>query len=190
MHIFYLVEILNGKKDGVWKKYSVREVAQTVNELSAGLLKLGISSNDNTPQGRDKISIISKNRPEWLMVDLAVQQIGAVLTPIYPTINIQELEFILNDADVKIVFVSDVLLFNKISSIKDRLPHLQYIFSFEHINGVTHWTEILNKDETFHLQIRPIANKTWKHYNNCHYTRDPFQSLSPIVSSHLDPALK
>src|SRR6266487_4995184 len=113
------LDILGGKKDGVWKKYSIREVAGIVNELSAGLLELGISANDSTPEGRDKISIISKNRREWMMVDMAVQQIGAVLTPIYPTINLYELEFILTDAEVKIVFVSDTLLFQRLMGIKE-----------------------------------------------------------------------
>jgi long-chain acyl-CoA synthetase len=153
------LDILAGKKDGVWKKYSIHELSGIVNELSAGLLDLGISANDSTPEGRDKISIISRNRPEWLMVDMAVQQIGAVLTPIYPTINLHELEFILTDAEVKIVFVSDTLIFQRLTGIKERLPHLKYIFSFEHINGVSHWREILNKDEVLLNQVRSIADK-------------------------------
>ena len=79
---------------------------------------MGIGSGDNTAEGRDKIAIVSKNRPEWLMLDLAVQKIGAVLTPVYPTINVNELEFVLNDAAVKIVFVNDLGLFNKVNAIK------------------------------------------------------------------------
>ena len=75
-----------------------------------------------TIEGRDKIAILSRNRPEWLIVDLAVQQIGAVLTPIYPTININELKFVLNDALVKIVFVNDEDLFLKVLSVKDHGP--------------------------------------------------------------------
>jgi long-chain acyl-CoA synthetase len=152
------LELLAGKKDGFWKKYTVQEIAQTVNELSAGLLAMGISSNDGTPEGRDKISIISKNRPEWLMVDIAVQQIGAVLTPIYPTINLHELEFILKDAEVKIVFVNDAVLYQKVASIRSRLPHLQTIFSFENIEGVRHWREILNNDQALLNLVKSIAS--------------------------------
>ena len=66
-----------------------------------------------TVEGRDKVAILCKNRPEWLMLDLAVQQIGAMLTPIYPTINVNELEFVLNDAQVKMVFVNDEDTFHK-----------------------------------------------------------------------------
>jgi long-chain acyl-CoA synthetase len=99
--------MLAGKENGTWKEYSTREVADIVNNLSAGLLQIGIGPNGNTPEGKDKITVISKNRPEWVMLDLAVQQIGAVLTPVYPTISDIELEFILKDAEVKIIFVND-----------------------------------------------------------------------------------
>lgn len=138
-----LPDMLAGKTGGQWKKFSTAEVAETVDQLSAGLLSLGISPNDMTVEGRDKVGIISKNRPEWVMVDLAVQQIGALLTPIYPTINVNELEFVLNDAKVKVMIVNDEDAFLKVMSIKERVPSLQYIFSFEHIANCRHWKELL-----------------------------------------------
>ena len=95
------------KEDGIWRKYSTAEIEELVNKLSMGLMHAGIGYQDGTIEGRDKVAILSNNRPEWMILDLAVQQTGAVLTPIYPTINVNELEFILNDAAVKLVFVSD-----------------------------------------------------------------------------------
>ncbi|MDB5198893.1 MAG: long-chain fatty acid--CoA ligase, partial [Chitinophagaceae bacterium] len=154
-----LEDMFAGKENGIWRKYSTPEVAGIVNNISAGLLKYGINYNDESPEGRDKIAIVSKNRPEWLMIDLAVQQIGAVLTPIYPTINISELEFILQDAAVKIIFINDELLSEKVQSVKHNLPHLKEIFSFERIQGVRHWTEILNKDQALLAQVKSIANR-------------------------------
>ena len=148
--------MMAAKENGVWKKYSNLEVAGIVNKFSAGLLQLGISSGDNTPEGRDKIAVISKNRPEWLFLDLAVQQIGAVLTPVYPTVNVNELEFVFSDAAVKFVFVNDHELFGKVNSIKKNLPALKEIYSFEKIEGVKHWTEILslaNDDLTAEVKI-------------------------------------
>ena len=153
-----LEDMVAGKENGIWRKYSTQEVADTVNQISAGLLKAGISCHDRSPEGRDKVAIISKNRPEWLMVDLAVQQIGAALTPIYPTISVNELEFILQDAEVKIIFLNDEALYEKVQSIQDKLPQLKEIFSFEKIPGVKHWTEILNKDEDLLVQARSIAD--------------------------------
>jgi long-chain acyl-CoA synthetase len=149
--------MLSGKEGGIWKKYSTEEVANTVNALSAGLLKLGISCNDKSPEGRDKVAIVSKNRPEWLMIDMAVQQIGAVLTPIYPTINVNELEFILQDAEVKIIVVNDESLCEKVQSIKGRLPHLQEIYSFDKVVDVKHWKEILNNEPGYLEQVKTIS---------------------------------
>jgi long-chain acyl-CoA synthetase len=135
--------MLAGKEGGQWKKYSTATVKDTVDRLSAGLLSIGIGAGDMTPEGRDKVALLSKNRPEWVMVDLAVQQIGAILTPLYPTINVNELEFVLGDAQAKVVFVNDQDLFLKVLSIKDRLPHLQKIYTFEHVANALHWKELM-----------------------------------------------
>ena len=144
--------MLAGKEDGVWKEYSTTEVAGIVNKLSAGLLQMGFGSGDNSPEGRDKIAVIAKNRPEWVMLDLAVQQIGAVLTPVYPTIGEPELEYILQDARVKIIFVNDELLFEKVNNLKASLPELKEIYSFEKRDGIKHWKEILSLGNDQHLQ--------------------------------------
>ncbi len=152
--------MLAGKENDAWKEYTVQEVSETVNRLSAGLLKLGISSGDHSPEGRDKIAVISKNRPEWLMLDLAVQQIGAVLTPVYPTIGLSELEFILADASVKIVFVSDLDLFKKVSELKPNLPQLQHIYSFDRENENKHWKEILSfANDDLIKEVKAISEK-------------------------------
>src|SRR2546430_874060 len=101
---FPKADMLCGKVNGTWQPYSTADVQATVNKLSAGLLQLGVSGNDMTIEKQDKIALISKNCPEWLILDLACQQIGAALCPIYPTTNINELEFIFNDATVKYAF--------------------------------------------------------------------------------------
>jgi long-chain acyl-CoA synthetase len=77
-----LEDILSAKKHNKWRKYSTREVTNIVNQLSIGLLAQGLSSGDGSKEGRDKVAIISANRLEWIMVDLAIQQIGAVSVPI------------------------------------------------------------------------------------------------------------
>ena len=139
-----LPDMLCGKENGKWKSYSSKEVADTIYKLSAGLLRSGISGVDRTVEGIDKVAIVSKNRPEWIMLDLAVQQTGAVLAPIYPTITVGELEFIINDAQVKVIFVNDAELFHKVLSIRDRLPSLKEIYTFEHVEHARHWKELLS----------------------------------------------
>ena len=122
-------DMLAGKIDGQWKKYSTREVADLTMQFSSGLLQLGISRGDGTLEGKDKIAIISANRPEWMITDLACQQVGAVLTPIYPTISQHELAFVLNDAGARILFVSGEEILEKVIAIRDQLPALKEIFS-------------------------------------------------------------
>ena len=138
-----LPDMLAGKEDGKWITHSTTEVAETIQKLSTGLFRLGISGEDRTVDGMDKVAIVSKNRPEWIILDLAVQRTGAVLAPIYPTISVGELEFILNDAQVKVIFVNDEDLFHKVLSIKERIPSLREIFTFEHVVNARHWKELL-----------------------------------------------
>jgi len=139
-----LPDMLAAKENGKWRGYSTGEVKELVDQLGGGLLNMGIGGGDMTDAGRDKVAILCKNRPEWILLDLAVQQVGAVLTPVYPTINVNELEFVLNDAQVKMIFVNDEDGYNKVMSIKDRLPSVKAVFSFEHVTNARHWKEVIN----------------------------------------------
>ena len=139
-----LPDMFAAKESGTWKKYSTSEVYDLVNQLAAGLLELGVSAKDMSVEGRDKVAIVSKNRPEWLMIDFAVQKIGGVLAPIYPTINVNELQFILNDCQAKVIFVNDEDLYLKVKSIKDQVPSLKHIFTFEHVPNAVYWKDCLS----------------------------------------------
>jgi long-chain acyl-CoA synthetase len=145
-------DMLSSKANGAWQHNSTTEVIELANKFSAGLLKLGVSCNDCTAEGSDKIAILSNNRPEWLYTDFAVQQIGAILVPIYPTTNPIELEFILNDAQVKYVFVSDEALFHKVNDIKSRVPSIQHIYSFDAIAGADNYKKVSELADTESLQ--------------------------------------
>ncbi len=152
--------MLAGKGDGKWKEYTTVEVAEIVNKLGSGLLYWGIGPGDFSIEGRDKVAVISKNRPEWIMLDLAVQRLGAILVPVYPTISDMELEFILKDANVKLIFVNDKALFEKANCIKQNLPNLKEIISFEKIDGVKNWEEILLPlTENILGEIKSISDK-------------------------------
>lgn len=137
-------DMLAAKEKGVWKTYSTADVASTVDALSAGLLALGVSGHNFTPESSDKIAIMSSNRPEWVFTDLACQQIGAILVPLYPTTNPIEVEFILNDAAVGYVFVSNLELYEKVKSVASKVPSIKGIFTFDAIEGAVHWTSLTN----------------------------------------------
>lgn len=181
-----LPDMLAGKEGGQWKKYSTSEVAEKVNQLSAGLLNLGISCGDMSPEGRDKVAILCKNRPEWVMIDLAVQQIGAILTPLYPTIGVNDLEFVLNDAQVKMVFVNDEELYHKVYSIRDRVPSLKEVFTIEHVANARHWKEVTNAATPSSLESLPAisAKIGYKDLATIIYTSGTTGTPKGVMLSH------
>jgi len=155
------------EEGGIWKKYSTKEVRSLVDRLSTGLLHLGIGPNDMTIEGRDKIAVLSNNRPEWMILDFAVQQTGAVLTPIYPTISVQELEFILNDASIKLVFVSDQALYEKVQSIRDKTPSVGAVYTFDYIQEALYWKDILNKGNEHDIATLDRMKNSIQHDDLC-----------------------
>jgi long-chain acyl-CoA synthetase len=128
-------DALSGKENGQWVKYSTSEVIKHAGAISYGLLALGIGRDD-------KVANISNNRPEWHFADFGMMQIGAVHVPVYPTISEDDYRFILNDAAVKVVFVSDKSLFEKITNIRKDVPSIQEVYTFDRVPGAKHWTEL------------------------------------------------
>jgi long-chain acyl-CoA synthetase len=175
-----------GKENGNWIKYSTAEVKTIVNELSAALLKLGVSGNDMTIENQDKIALISKNRPEWLMLDMACQQIGAALCPIYPTTNVSELEFIFNDATVKHVFVSGQEILEKVNIIKGNVPSLMNIYSFDELPAVPFWKTLLSGITTADLEKMEAvkANIKAEHCATIIYTSGTTGTPKGVMLSH------
>jgi long-chain acyl-CoA synthetase len=144
---FPKADALARKENGVWKKYSTQDIIDMSNRVSRALVAFGIKPDD-------KVALISTgNRPEWNFCDLGMLQIGAVNVPVYPTISESDYEFIFNDAEVKLVFVSDEGLMKKIQNIKSKVPSLQAIYSFEDTSG-THWNEFLKLGDDTKLQAR------------------------------------
>ncbi len=129
------------KVNGKWVKFSTQQVIDTVNKISLGLLKAGIKKDD-------KIAIISPNRPEWVMIDHGVQQLGAILVPIYPSVTEDDFKFIFNDAEIKIVFVENLELYTKAKNASAFAPSIKEIYSIHEIPGVKNWNEILTAGES------------------------------------------
>lgn len=129
------------KYDGVWRKTSTQEFINMGNKVSRGLLKLGIKPGD-------KIALITTaTRTEWAVMDLGISQIGAVSVPVYPTISSDDYNYIFNNAEVKYCFLSDKGLLDKVNAIKDQVPSLEGVFTFDKIQGAANWNEILDLGE-------------------------------------------
>ncbi|MEZ7500584.1 long-chain fatty acid--CoA ligase [Flavobacterium sp. Arc3] len=130
-------DALNTKQDGVWIKTSTQEYIAQANAVSRALLRMGIKKND-------KIAVISSsNRTEWNIMDIGILQVGAQNVPIYPTITEEDYEYILNHSGAIYCFVSDVEILQKVNLIKDKVPHLKEIYSFNPIEGCKNWKELL-----------------------------------------------
>ncbi|HEY0262581.1 MAG TPA: AMP-binding protein, partial [Chitinophagales bacterium] len=132
------------KENGQWIPYSTKKIIDTANQASLAFLKLGLKRDD-------KIVIVSPNRPEWNIVDIASLQAGLVNVPVYPTITSAEYKFIFNDAEVKYVFVGEKGIYDRIQAIRHEIPSLIDIYSFEKIDGCKHFSEFLElgKDGNF-----------------------------------------
>ncbi len=185
---FAKADMLAAKINGQWKNYSTQDVKNTVDKLSAALLQLGVSGNDLNIDRQDKIALISKNRPEWLMLDMACQQIGAVLCPIYPTTNITELAFIFNDAAVKYAFVSDQEILDKVNAVKKDIPSLKNVYSFDALPNVDYWEKLITSIQQPYLEKVAAIKATIlpKHCATIIYTSGTTGTPKGVMLSHLN----
>jgi long-chain acyl-CoA synthetase len=131
------------KTEGEWIGESTQSFIDKVNLISRGLISLGIAAGD-------KIAVASNNRVEWNMMDIAIQQTGAIVVPIYPNISVAEYAYIFNDAGIKLCVVDCQELHDKIASIQDKVPSLKFLFTFNHANS-EHWSKISEKAQETEL---------------------------------------
>ncbi|WP_143306489.1 AMP-dependent synthetase/ligase [Chitinophaga vietnamensis] len=131
--------MLASKVNGEWRTLSCDNVMQQARNLAAGLLELGIHNEELVPEKQDKIVLVSPNRPEWIITDLAVQQTGAILTPIYPTISPAEFAAILNEAEVRIAIFANKELYDRFQPAFQEIPTLQRFFTFDEVPGIPGW---------------------------------------------------
>ena len=105
---------------------SHREVFDLVNNASLGLLSLGLVKGD-------RVAILSENRLEWVIADLAILSAGCINVPIYATLPANQVEYILKDSEARAVFVSNHEQLDKIQAVRDNLPNLAHVISFEDV---------------------------------------------------------
>ncbi|APD07895.1 long-chain-fatty-acid--CoA ligase [Flavobacteriaceae bacterium UJ101] len=129
------------KYNGKWVAESTQSYLDKANKISKALLEIGVQKND-------KIALISStNRNEWHIMDIGIQQIGAVDVPVYPTISESDYEYIFNNAGITYCFVSDEELFKKVDAIKDKIPTFKGLYSFDSVINCSNWKELLELGE-------------------------------------------
>jgi long-chain acyl-CoA synthetase len=127
---------LAGRAGDEWKSYSTAEVLARAEQVSKGLLALGIGPGDT-------IALIADNRPAWNFLDLGALRIGAVIVPVYPTISEGEYAYIFNHAEIRLAFVSDEALWGKVNAIRGQVSSLREIYTFDRVEGAVHWEEMI-----------------------------------------------
>jgi long-chain acyl-CoA synthetase len=120
---------------GDWVATSTQQFLDEVMLVSRGLIALNV-------QKGDRVSVSANNRVEWNIFDIAVQQIGAILVPLYPTSSESDYTFIINNASVKLFVVSNKELFDKVEKIRSNTPSLSSVFTFDEVEGATNWKAI------------------------------------------------
>ncbi len=143
------------KKRGKWETVSSKEYVELSEHFSLGLMEKGI-------QPEDKVVLIStNNRHEWNICDIGILQCGAIDVPVYPTASEDDYEYIFNEAEVKLAFVSDKELYEKVKRVQPKVPTLREVFMFDEEEGVPHWSEVLDlgssSDKRDELQVRMDA---------------------------------
>ena len=133
-------DLLASKVDGRYVPISTEEFARRVKHLSLGLADLGLGAGD-------KLVIFSENRPEWTITDFAVLCAGAVTVPIYTSLMPEQVKYIINDSDAKIVVCSNRTLWLKVEAVRHELPNVHHFVLIEEAGpqGVVSLSEVMGR---------------------------------------------
>jgi long-chain acyl-CoA synthetase len=116
------------EKDGRWSHTLYADIARDEVRLRAALARLGVGRGD-------RVAVISKNRPEWLVVMAATHALGAVIVPMYEVQHLDDWRHILRDAKAKLCFASSVEIDAKVRGLLGGLPALAHVVAFERVSG-------------------------------------------------------
>lgn len=136
------------KKDGEWIPMSTQSFLEQVNALSRGLVALGVTPGQ-------KVAIVSPNRVEWNLMDIAILQIGGVVVPVYPNISVADYKHIFNDAGIRFGFIGTKDLYEKIWGIRDEIPSLEALFCFDEADAIPYYKSILEEGQ--HISVSQIT---------------------------------
>ncbi len=150
---FPLKKAVGYKHNGEWTYFSTEDVIKIANKVSYGLMELGLKSGD-------KVALVAyKNRPEWIMMDIGMQQLGIINVPVYPTISSGEYEYIFNDSEVKYCFVGEGDLYDKVKVAQANVSSLLDIYTFDKQEGRKYWKDIFTDGDATALEAIKEAIK-------------------------------
>lgn len=120
--------LLNYKSNGSWKAMSTGELVEKVRLAAMGLYALGVEPGNH-------VGLLSENRIEWTIADLAITNCGAADVPIYATQAPKQVAYILKDAGVEVLFISNQAQYDRVRDALNTCPKLRVIISFDMVNA-------------------------------------------------------
>ncbi|BAI80928.1 long-chain fatty-acid-CoA ligase [Deferribacter desulfuricans SSM1] len=135
---------LGYKKSGKWVDVTYARFYELALMVARGLRKLGIKPGD-------RVAILSENRPGWVIADMGILSAGAVTVPIYATNTPEQVKYVLNHSESRVVFISNKVQYDKLVQIKDEIPHVEHIISFDRFLGTKDFPV------NTHLQLAEIS---------------------------------
>ncbi len=148
--------MVTGKKNGEWVSYSTEDFVSVTNDLSKALLTKGL-------QKGDKIALMSGNRPEWNIVDFASNQLGIALVPLYPTLSAQDLSYILNDSETKMIFVSNAPLAKKVEHALQASALQLEVYTLDQIDGRNYYGDLVELGKQQSIDLKPYNDAVQPH---------------------------
>ena len=155
LHEFPRKDALGGKKGSDWYIFTTAEYVEKSHQFAMGMMALGLKKGD-------KVATVTTNRPEWNFADMGLAMTGLVHVPIYPTISEAEYSYILEHAEIKLLLVGDKKLYEKLSPIIANLPGITHVYTFEDIEGIKHFDEILHLGESQKEKLAPELDQLKK----------------------------
>jgi long-chain acyl-CoA synthetase len=143
------------KEHGKYTDISHRKVLENVHNACEGLLSLKLAKGD-------RVALLSENRLEWAIADLAILSAGCINVPIYATLPAKQVEYILRDSEARAVFVSTRFQLEKIESIRENLPNLEHVISFEGAGtppAVITVDELMEKGAAFPQKVASLEER-------------------------------
>ncbi|MEY3051055.1 MAG: hypothetical protein RLY31_840 [Bacteroidota bacterium] len=135
-----------------WAYHSTEQLIRLVAEYSLGLVtRLGIRPGD-------KVALVAtRNRPEWVVMDMAIQMAGAIGVPVYPTISGREYAYIFNEAEVRYCFCGGEEPLRQVRSVQPDIPSLAEVYSFDPVPTAPHWEELRTTGDMHPVRERAAA---------------------------------
>lgn len=142
---------LQFKDNGRWASYNWKELYSLVRSFASSLKNLGLKP-------KDRVLIMSKSRPEWLISDLAVMSCQAVTIPVYPNAPLSELLYILEDSKPRVIILENELQYDKWKQRKKQCPYVETVITLDSFSDkpplTMHWSDLTNvsvNDKTINL---------------------------------------